>query len=671
MIASPRLRGTLQAGVGHFATLLAMGTMRIYARWAMVAVVAAHAGVVGAAPTLEDLMRFPQFREVQLSPTGEYLAATVPDGEQTGVVILDLRDPANVRVSAAIRINQFENAGVLTWANDNRLTFTSNRQEGTLARPTPTGRIYAINADGSRGGQIYGSRGDLSMFRVAQIIHRLPADPNHILITDWAPGRGGRPLARRLNILTQDRTINEAISPLENGTLVADQQGRVRAAIGADDQLRQRIAWRPDADADWQSFDNPLGGDIGELAFNAAGDAVYALSRNSEDLGLFRIELATGEFVKLLGDDTFEPTAFVWDRSGTEVLGASFATPIPETRYSSPDHPDARIYQALAAAFPAYRLSLINLTDDGRLGVLRATSDREPGIFLSIDTETMRVDELVPVMPWLDPEELAATRPVSFTARDGLELHGYLTLPPGSDGRNMPLVVEVHGGPYGPYDEWTFNPWVQAMATRGYAVLRINFRGSGGRGAQFQRGAYRQWGAEMQDDITDGTRWAIEQGIAHPDRICISGASYGGFAVLSGITREPDLYRCGFAFVGVYDLDLIRRTGNIPRSAQGREFLRQAVGTDDADLRARSPINSVDRIKAELFVAHGAADKQADASHYHALVRALEAADIPHEQMLVPREGHGFYLVENRVALYTRALALFDRTIGAGWTPRE
>lgn len=650
-----------------------MTPMQDYARWVVVAGVAAYAAAAGAAPPpIEDLMRFAQFREVRLSPTGDYLAATVPDGEQTGVVILDLRDPENVHVSAGIRINQFENAGSLIWANDNRLIFTSERQEGTLARPTPTGRIYAINADGTRGGQIYGSRGDMSMFRFANVIHRLPADPNHILITDWAPGRGGRPLARRLNVLTQDRTINEAISPLERGILVADQQGRVRAAMGEDDQLRQRIAWRVPGgdDSAWQTFENPLGGDIRQLAFNAAGDAVYALSRNSNDLGLFRIELATGEFEKLLGDDTFEPIALVWDRLRTEVLGAVFATPIPEIRYSRPDHPDARMYQALTAAFPAYALSIGNMTDDGRFGVLLAASDREPGIFLSVETETMRVDELVPVMPWLDPDELAGTRPISFAARDGLEIHGYLTLPPGSDGRGLPLVVEVHGGPYGPYDQWTFVPWVQAMATRGYAVLRINFRGSGGRGAQFERDAYRQWGTTMQDDITDGTRWAIEQGIAHPDRICISGASYGGFAVLSGITREPDLYRCGFAFVGVYDLDLIRRTGNVPRSATGREFLRQAVGTDDADLRARSPINFVDRITAELFIAHGAADKQADASHYHALVRALEAAEIPHEQMLVPREGHGFYRLENRVELYTRALALFERTIGAGWTPR-
>lgn len=618
-------------------------------------------------------MRFPQFREVRLSPTGEYLAATVPDGEQTGVVVLDLRDPANVHVSAAFRINQFENAGSLLWANDDRLIFTSERQEGTLARPTPTGRIYAINADGTRGGQIYGSRGDMSMFRFATILHRLPADPNHVLISDWAPGRGNRPLARRLNVYTQDRTINAAISPLERGVLVADQQGEIRVAVGVDDKLRQRIAWRVRGgdDTAWQTFENPLGGDIGDLAFDATGEYVYALSRNSDDLGLFRIHLATGAFEKLLGDETFEPTAYVWDRSRTQVLGAVFATPVPETRYFLPDHPDARMYQALAAAFPDYQVAIGNVTDDGRFGVLRAASDREPGIYLSVDAETMRVDELVPVMPWIDPDALGPTRPIRFTARDGLALHGYLTLPPGSDGRNLPLVVEVHGGPYGPYDRWTFDPWVQAMATRGYAVLRINFRGSGGRGAQFERNAYQRWGAEMQDDITDGTRWAIAQGIAHPDRICISGASYGGFAVLSGVTREPDLYRCGFAFVGVYDLDLIRRTGNIPRSAEGREYLRQAIGTDDAVLRERSPIHAVSRIKAALFIAHGAADKQADASHYHALVQALEAADIPHEQMLVPQEGHGFYRLENRVALYTRALALFDRTIGAGWTPRD
>ncbi len=623
--------------------------------------------------TLEDLMRHSEFEELSISPDGRYLAATVPEDEQTGVVILDISDVNNPEITGQFRLSRNESATGLIWATSERLVFTSTLQAGILAQPFMSGNIYAINADGSRMRQIFG-RTDMTTFRIANIIHRLPDDPDHILISKRLAD-DPRPSAFLMNIhrsyrtgtVRQSRRLPLRLvtrSPLESGALAADQQGEVRFAFGTNDDGEQQFAWRSDDDSDWVRFDNPLGGDINFWGFSEDGESVYVASRDQSSLGVHQVNLASGETEALLADDTFEAISPIRNVDGSSLIGAVFATPRPEARFFEYDNLAARVWRGLQASLPEHFVSVSNFTEDGRYAIIQARSDREPGIFLMLDTEQMHAGQLLARKSWINPADLAPKQPISFTARDGLELHGYLTVPPDSDGQNLPTIIEIHGGPHGPRDDWFYEPWVQAMALNGYAVLQVNFRGSGGRGVQFERDAYGQWGAEMQDDITDGTRWAIEQGIADPDRICLSGASYGGFSTLSGLVREPDLYRCGFAFVGVYDLALAKQEGNIPSTESGRRYLDRALGTDDEVLVERSPISHVRRIQADLFVAHGAEDRQAHVGQYHALVDRLETEGIEHEALLVRREGHGFYDVDNRVMLYGRALEFFDRSLG-------
>lgn len=638
------------------------------------ALLTAVCGGGAGAVSLNDLMRHAEFEQLAISPQGTHLAATVPQEEQNGVMILDISDPENPEMTGGFRIARNENATGLMWVNDERLVFTSTVQAGPLAQPRQSGNFYAINADGSRMRQIFGTV-ERTRLNLATIIHRLPDDPDHVLVS-MRTTSDAKPSAYLLNVHRSfsrgtrgdNRLPGKFVtrSPLDNGALAADIDGRVRFAYGSNDDGDQQFAWRPDEESEWRRFANPLGADIRFWGFDREGEHVFVGSRDQNQLGVFRIHLQSGEFERLLADDTFEPVEPIRDAAGETLIGAVFATPVPEARFIDPDHPTARLWRGLQASLSQYMVRISNFTEDERLAIVEARSDREPGIFLLLDTENMAAGQLVARKRWLDSSQLAEKRPVDFTARDGLELHGYLTLPPGAEPENLPMVVEVHGGPHGPRDNWYYEPWVQAMALDGFAVLQINFRGSGGRGYQFEHDAYGQWGAEMQDDITDGTRWAIEQGIADPDRICISGASYGGFSTLSGLVREPDLYQCGFAFVGVYDMELMKREGNIPSSESGRRYLDRALGTDEEVLRQRSPIHFVDRIEAELFVAHGAEDRQAHVGQYRALVKALDQAGIEYDSLLVDREGHGFYEVENRVELYGRALDFFRRNIGSG-----
>ena len=265
---------------------------------------------------------------------------------------------------------------------------------------------------------------------------------------------------------------------------------------------------------------------------------------------------------------------------------------------------------------------------------------------------------------WQDPETMATMRPIEFAARDGQRIHGYVTLPRGSDGKQLPMVVLPHGGPFGIFDSWGYDTDPQVLAAAGYAVLQINFRGSGAHGRAFEQAGGREWGGLMQDDVTDGTRWAVSEGIADPARICIYGASYGGYAALMGAAREPSLYRCAAGYVGVYDLPLMFREGDMRQLESGRTYLREWIG-EPAELGKVSPVNLATSIKVPVFLAAGGKDERAPIEHSERMEKALRAAGVPVETLFVRTEGHGFFTEEHRAEFYSRLLAFLDRNIGS------
>jgi dipeptidyl aminopeptidase/acylaminoacyl peptidase len=225
--------------------------------------------------------------------------------------------------------------------------------------------------------------------------------------------------------------------------------------------------------------------------------------------------------------------------------------------------------------------------------------------------------------------------------------------------------VFVHGGPYHVRDSWEFDPYVQALASRGYAVLQVNFRGSGDYGSDFTKAGYREWGGKMQDDVTDATRWAIAQGIADPKRVCIFGGSYGGYAALEGAVKEPELYRCTIGYVGVYDLRLMYTRGDIPQSSSGDNYLKQVLGEDSNQLWDRSPVAHADRIKARVMLIVGGQDWRVPPVQGESMRSALNKAHIEHEWLYQRTEGHGFYDEKNTEDLFGKIVAFLDRNIGA------
>ena len=260
---------------------------------------------------------------------------------------------------------------------------------------------------------------------------------------------------------------------------------------------------------------------------------------------------------------------------------------------------------------------------------------------------------LADVSPWLAEEQLAQMRPIEYRARDGLPIHGYLTLPAGTAPKILPVVVNVHGGPWA-RDAWGFNPEVQFLANRGYAVLQVNFRGSTGYGRAFWEASFREWGRRMQDDITDGVQWLIDQGIADPRRVAIYGGSYGGYATLAGLAFTPDLYAAGVDYVGVSNLLTFMKTIP-PYWKPYLAMLQEMVGDLEADqamLTAASPVFSADRIKAPLLIAQGAKDPRVVKSESDQMVEAMRQRGVEVEYIVKDNEGHGFRNEENRFEFY-------------------
>jgi dipeptidyl aminopeptidase/acylaminoacyl peptidase len=627
---------------------------------------------------VEDFVKKPEIAEMAISPDGRHLAMTIPFDE--GGAVLYVVDRVARQRTASIRAGARNVIDRFWWVNDTRLVASVAEQLGGVDRPRPNGELYAINADGSGATQLFGYRGEQNVgshikrggerrLASAFVIDTIPGDGKNILVQtfDWANSDKAPPSVELLDVYTGD-TRRVGVGPKAGASFVADHRGQVRVATAPDENLNAVLYVRGEG-GDWRVFNDPKASKtyITPRMFARDNRRLYAdVSRPGKPNALYRIDLESGAR-ELLYEGGADPGELLLTPDKQDAYGVVTYDGPTAFHVFDPASPQARLALATQKAFPGQVALFGTFADDGKFGLVHVFSDRNAGDFYLFDTEKKNAEYVASARRWLDPERMAPKQAISLKARDGMELHGYLTLPPGG-GRNLPLVVNPHGGPYGVRDDWAFDEEEQLLASRGYAVLRVNFRGSGGYGADFELAGYGQWGQAMQDDLTDATRWAVQQGYADPKRLCIYGGSYGGYAALEGTVREPDLYRCAIGYVGVYDLALMYKDGDIPRSLFGKSYLKMVLGTDPAEMRKRSPAANADRIKAALMLAAGGRDERVPVSHARALKSALDERKHPYEWLLKDSEGHGFYRTANKVELYTKMLEFLDRNIGAART---
>jgi acylaminoacyl-peptidase len=627
--------------------------------------------VVAQQIPLAEFAKLPLYDDIKISPTGQFLAATVrTEDDEHSLVFMDLRSNEVVTV---IRGRPRERIIDYIWANDERVVVWLGRKVGTLDSPVATDMVIGVNWDGRKREWLLGARkeGNVAFdrtFNVARLLHRLPEDEKHILITlgNAAQADGSFTEVLKLNIYNGNtRKIETA--PMRGAELVADNDGNLRLSIATNPDNENAMVVHQLVDREWQLLGEYKGreGEVKPVGYTPDNSLLYVLDNRDTDTDALYLFNSESQQTELLYHHEVVDIDEVERAPDGEVVGVYLEPDYPQYVPLNSEHPYSKGLAIVQDALRGYRVKPTSVTSDGRYAVIRASSDRVAARYFLFDSVNNRLSTIVSVLPGLDEARMRPVEPYVVKVRDGRTIFAYLTKPDDSAGP-FPMVVAPHGGPHGVRDYWSFDPYVQMMASRGYAVLQMNFRGSGGYGRSFLYEGYRHWGTTMQDDVTDVTQWAIDAGITSEDRVCIFGGSYGGYAAMMGAVREPDLYQCVIAYVGVYDLELMYEKGDIPTRESGLEYLRQAVGEDKEDLRARSPVHHLDKLKAPVLIVHGGEDFRVDIAHAYKLRKGLEKLDKPYEWLVKPNEAHGFYLPENRLELFERMIAFLDKYIGDG-----
>ncbi len=631
-----------------------------------------------APPSIEQFVKLDAFEDLKISPTGEYLAATAPVDNKTVLIILRRRDMVRTGLMVlGSRTHVYD----FWWVNDNRVLLTTSEENGSVDTRYLTGEIYGLDADGKNQSLLVGIRsgsGDGAGTRIksrkqelvaATMVDDLRHDDDHVLVAITPLTAGEEPFTKldRMHVRTGARTT-VARAPVRNAQFVVDGKGVARFAQGAGSDRNSKLFYRARGDAGWELLndESKSGVIVYAIGFSPDGRTAYLEAQHASGPNAFiAFDAATRRQTVLVRDTKVDPYSMVTAADGATPIAVRFLEGQPRLHYIDDAAPDARLLKSLEKSFPGHSVNFTGFTKDGNLALVYAYSDRNPGDFYLFDRSKKEATHLASRREWVDPERMAAMRSVWIRARDGRMLHGYLTTPPGSDGKNLPLVINPHGGPFGPFDVWAFDTEPQLLASRGYAVLQVNFRGSGNYGREHLQSGYRQWGLKMQDDLVDATQWAITEGVADKNRICIYGASYGGYAALMGVAREPDLYRCAIGYVGVYDLNVMHAKGDIRDSRFGRNFLAETLGGNRERLAETSPTRLASKIKVPVFLAAGGSDERAPIKHSEMMRDALIAAGNKPEWLAYTDEGHGFEQEPHKVEYYTKLLAFLDRNIGS------
>lgn len=468
----------------------------------------------------------------------------------------------------------------------------------------------------------------------------------------------------RLNIKTGKLTPL-AQNPGSITGWLTDHAGRLRIAVESEG-INYNILYR---DSEAQKFSKILTYSFKEsfqpLFFTFDNKNLYAASNlNRDKESIVEFDIKSKKETKIIYQHPdVDVSVAMYSRKRKVLTSARFMTWKTMAQFFDPVMEG--YYNKVAEKLIGKEVRFVSATKNEDVFIIRSISDKSLGAFYLYDANRDELKLLARVAPWLDEEKLNSTKPISYQSRDGLTINGYLTLPKDKKPKNLPVVINPHGGPWA-RDVWGYNAQVQFLANRGYGVLQMNFRGSTGYGKSFLQASYKQWGLKMQDDITDGVKWLIQEGLADADKICIYGGSYGGYATLSGLVKEPKLFACGIDYVGVSNLFTFMNTIP-PYWTTELEKFYEMVGhpeKDKAQFTATSPALNADKIRVPLLVVQGAKDPRVNKAESDQMVQALEKRGVKVQYIVKDNEGHGFRNEENRFEFYEAMEVFLKKHIG-------
>ena len=627
----------------------------------------AFARVAAAAAPLIPLEQFaagPAMSAPRISPDGSRVVYISTVGGQRFVAILDLRGgephPIVRGTSGAFRVTRCDFKG------DNRLlchfTGTERRYGGELY---PSTRLVALDADGSKLRVLFqdpfGWQSAGRALNQDRIVHLLPDDPHHVLI-ELADASTVYPSVYRLNVDAGDRQLVVPEHPPVLSWL-ADREGVVRFGYGFRDDTAFYVA-RSGAGQPWRTlekFKRFARARFEPLAFGPLPNQLFVSAPQERRAAVWQMDLDENrDFQLVFARPDVDVRAIVSWPTDRHVAGFLYETDRPHVHFIDPLA--AAVDQALEHALPGLYHAVLDASRDGQKIVTISYSDAAPARYHVLDLASHRLIAIGRESFGLDEAQLAPAKAITVPGAGGISIPGYLTLPLGTaQGTRLPAVVLPHGGPKA-RDRWGYDPLVQLLANRGYAVLQLNFRGSTGYGEEWEDAGHQAWGTIMHDDITAGTHWLIDQGIADPARICIVGWSYGGYAALIGVVKEPQLYRCAVSIAGVSDLSQLARDND--RYYGGRDAVRDSTGTVKAELMAESPRVQAERIKVPVLLVHGEDDYTVLADHSKAMAKALSGHRVRNELVLIKDGDHGLWRPDMRLTLYGKLAAFLAVNLG-------
>ncbi len=612
---------------------------------------------------------------VEISPDGSKIAVAYHHEDMTILAVLELDTTSKAVFVGGVKAPDI--LGSISWKTGERLIYRSYHQDAYF-NSVPI--LTAVNTDASNRVLLNYNPQRNGRYTTDSLVDLNWTDPTTAYIVSET-ARADFPVVYRVNVergtpLSISIPVNDVEWPTVRRPLFSvpgrecsyrtDTQGVVRTCLTIETDNSVRLLYRADEGGEWVELarfgaDGPR---IVPLGFTPDGKQMYVSSnvgRDNRALFLYDPER------KALGELLFDPSPV---DLGAAIYGGDHRTLVAVTYYKKDlgayylDAGLGAMHRALNKAFPGRQVRPLSFSRDNARAVVWAGDASTPGTYYLFDRKRTEARKIADIAPWMQSSDMATMRAIAFDARDGVRLSGYLTMPRGAGEKNLPLIVNVHGGPFGVRDYEVFDRETQLFANRGYAVLQVNFRGSGGYGHDFRSAGYREWGGKMQTDLEDGVRWLVRQGTVDVNRVGIFGVSYGGYAAMMALVTAPDLYKCAVTYSGVSNLvhtlharKVVARSGLYRTiSKQERLFWESVIGDrdDEAALKEISPLFNVDKVRAPVLIVHGDEDLVVPLSEATDLERALRRAGKQVDMLIVRREGHGFHREKSREALYRK-----------------